>query len=228
MKRIVIVLSIIAVGLIGAAIGYHSSNYTSSESPVVEVLFDGGAAHVRRVNMIPSKEEYMYSLVARIDSRGVSNTAATSISGSKPLDAGTQDGVTIHTKSITEKVLIKQLYDNEDDLTPKDLRLAVRLSPNRMRELDASFTALPWSWSDPSISIEAIEYVLERNKWHTFTEARLSIPPKTYQLYFDGPSVSGCKWEGNELVILELSTRNEEGDCLTNIDIVLIRNPLRR
>ena len=231
MKRIVIALSIIAVGLIGVAIGYHWSDYTGSESPVVEALFAGEAVHVRRVNMIPGKEEYAYSLVARIDSRRGSNTPDTSVSGSKPLDAETQDGVTGHTGSITEKVLIEQLYANKGDLTPRDLVVAVRLTPTRtkevVREENGSFKALPWSWSDPSISIESHEHMLDRSEWWAYVQTFLSIPPETYQLYCDGPSISECKWEDNELLILKLSTRDEEGHRLTNIDISLIRNPLR-
>ena len=65
--------------------------------------------------------------------------------------------------------------------------------------------------------------MFEGSEGWCYSQHNLSIPPKAHQLYFDGPSISECKWKGNELVFLKLGTENVKGRRLTNIDIVLIR-----
>ncbi len=228
MKRIWIALSVVAVGFLGGAIGYHWSAYTSPDPPAVERIFSGKGAVVYRVDMTPSKEQYVYSLVARVSPCAIDTTADTPTSGPKPPQPETQDRAVICTKNITERMVCEHLYAKKGDLTPKELVVSVGLHPSISVEAGPSGRTSPlsWSWSDPHFVVTCQIYVMEKEMWWNLSQVFLPLPARACHLLEDKPPASGYKWKDNELVILKLNTNTLDWKRLTNIDIVLIRKPL--
>jgi len=228
MKRILIALSVVAVGSFGGTIGYHWSAWTSPDPPVVERIFSGKGATVCRVDITPGKEQYAYSLIARISPCATDTAADTPTSGPKPPQPETQDRDVIRTKSIIETIVCEHPYAKKGDLTPKELVVSAGLHPTLSvdADSDAGTSPLSWSWSDPHLAITCQIHVMEEEMWRNLSKRFFPLPARACQLSCEKPPASGYEWNDNELVILKLYTNTYEWKRLSSVDVVLIRKPL--
>jgi hypothetical protein len=198
MKRTVIVLIVMVAAIAGGAIGYYWSSYERSVFPVVEDVFEVGRSRVRKVNLMQNRGQYVYSLIARIE----------------PLDVGGADGANARAKGVTEKVLNEELRGGRGDMVSTDLVMAVRLL----------FDKIPKS-GEPSLAVDTVEHFTMKNgsEGNSTVEARLPVPPETWRVYFES-AAHHCKWEGDRMVVFELSIRDlEKKRRLMNIDLILVR-----